>query len=174
MAPLIKSMTRKIKISYFSNAFKFIVGPLLLGAAIYLAFDEYFAWVAIFLLVVVMIFTTNYVTEINLEQKIYRDYLYFLGLDLNEEARTFDKLEKIVITKGTYSQNINTRSRSTRLDWSDYTGTLLHDGNESLNLLTRNDKEELLKGLKEFAQYLSVDVEDRTVGEPYLVDMKAL
>jgi hypothetical protein len=162
-------MRKKITIPYFPLGFK-IISPLFLGAGGYLFYTNHWFWGSVLLLFVVMIFTTNYVTEIDLVNKLYRDYLWFFSIPLNQDSGKFNKLEHIVITKGNYAQNINTRSRSTKLDWSDYTATLIMD-NARLDLLTRNSKSDLLKELKEFVQFLKVDVEDQTTNQYYWIDM---
>jgi hypothetical protein len=163
-------MIKKIKIAYFPLAFKVVMTPILFGAGIYLGLIHWL-WAIVFLLAIIMILTTNYVTEIDLHQKQYSDYLYFFSFRLNEETVKFTRLDRIIVTKGNYAQNINTRSRSTKLDWSDYTATLLVDDEVTLDLLTRNDKAVLLKGVKEFVDFLKIEVEDRTSNRPYIIDM---
>ena len=163
-------MTKKIKIPYFPKGMKY-ASPLFFGTGIYLSTIHYAIWGVLLILSGAIILTTQYVTEINLKEKSYRDYLSLLGLTLNEESKTFNTMDRIVITKGRYSQTINTRVQSRQLDWSDYTGTLILDNNDTLDLLTMNDKKELLKGLKEFTDFLKVGVEDRTTNQHYWVDM---
>ena len=167
-------MIKKIKIPYFSVAFKWVVSLLLFATAVYLAVIGYAPWIIILLALVIIILTTCYVTEIDLQQKKYRDYLFFLGFCLNEDLKKFQRLDKIVITKGNYSQNATTRSRSRQLDWSDYTGTLLVDDDGALDLLTESRKVDLIKGLKVFVEFLKIDVEDRTTNQPYLIDMEKI
>ena len=163
-------MTKKITIPYFPKGLKYAT-PLFFGTGIYLIVIRYPIWGGLLILAGVVIITTNYVTEINLKEKSYRDYLSLLGLTLNEESKKFNKIDRIVITKGNYSQTINTRAQSRQLDWSDYTGTLILDNDNTLDLLTRNSKKELIKGLKEFTDFLKVGVEDRTTSEHRWVDM---
>jgi hypothetical protein len=160
---------KRVTIPYFPLGFK-IISPLLLGAGGYLVYTNHWFWAIILVLLVVMIFTTNYVTEIDLLNKRYRDYLSLLSIPLNEDSGKFNKLDQIVVTKGSYAQNVNTRSRSTKLEWSDYTATLIMD-NGTLDLITRNSKADLLKELKEFVEFLKVDVEDRTTNHYYWIDM---
>jgi len=163
-------MTKKITIPYFTKGLKYVT-PLFFGIGIYLIFIHYPIWGVVLILAGVIVLTTNYVTEINLKDKFYRDYLSLLGLPLDVESKKFDKIDRIVITKGRYSQTINTRVQSRQLDWSDYTGTLILDNDDTLDLLTMNDKKELLKGLKEFTDFLKVGVEDRTTNQYHWVDM---
>ena len=166
-------MTKKITIPYFPKGLKYTT-PLFFVIGIYLIILHYPIWGVVLILAGAIIVTTNYVTEINLKEKSYCDYLSLLGLTLNEESKTFNTIDRIVITKGRYSQTINTRVQSRQLDWSDYTGTLILDNNESLDLLTMNDKKELLKGLKEFTDFLKVGVEDRTTNQYHWVDMSKI
>ena len=163
-------MTKKVIIPYFPKGIKYAT-PLLFAIGVYLIFISYFSWGGLLILLTLIIISTNYVTEINLEEKRYRDYLSLIGIPLNQESKSFTRAEKIVITKGSYSQTINTRVQSRQLDWTDYTGTLILD-NDTLDLLTRNNKKELIRGLKEFAAFLQVEVEDRTTSQHFLVDLK--
>ncbi|MBK5279931.1 MAG: hypothetical protein JJE09_13815 [Bacteroidia bacterium] len=166
-------MIKKITIPYFPTGLKYIT-PLLAGGGIYLIVLSYSVFGGILILVAAIILTSNYVTEIDLGKKVYSDYLSILWLPVNMEKKKFTKIDRIVITKGAYAQTINTRSRSRQLDWADYTGTLLFDQLDSLDLLTKTDRTDLLKGIKEFKDFLNVDVEDRTTSQPYWIDMNNL
>lgn len=163
-------MKKKIKVPYFPIGLKLIT-PALFGLGIYL-FSLYLFWALILITLSIMVLTTNYVTEINLKERKCRDYLSLLGFPFKNETIKFEKLDRIAITKGNHAQTVNTRSQSRQFDWSDYTGTLLFDDNGSLDLLTRNKKSELIKGLKEFAESLKVNVEDRTTRDHYWIDIK--
>ncbi|WP_276371086.1 hypothetical protein [Chryseolinea sp. H1M3-3] len=161
---------KKITIPYFPLGLKYVT-PLILGSAIYLLVIGYPIWSAVLVLIATIILTTKYVTEIDLKKKEYRDFLSFLGIPVGEERAKFNILRKIVITKDNHSQVLNTRSRSRQIDWTSFTGTLLLDENKTLDLLTKNDKTQLIKGLKEFADFLVVDVEDQTTSRHYLIDI---
>ena len=162
-------MTKKITIPYFPQGIKYVT-PLILGGAFYLASINYYSWSVILVLLIGIILTTKYVTEINLNDKKYVDYLSLLWIPLNVETKTFNRVDRIVITKGNHAQMINTRAQSRQMDWSDYTGTLITD-NSKLDLLTRNSKRELIIGIKEFAEFLNVGIEDRTSSQYYWVDL---
>ena len=162
-------MKKKIAIAYFPLGLKYAT-PLVFGAGIYLASLGHYGWCIVLILLGVVILTTNYVTEINLTDKKYNDYLSLLWIPLGEETNRFNSLDRIVVTKGNYSQMLNIRWRSRQLDWSDYTATLIMD-NGTLDLLTRNSKKELIGGLKEFAEFLNVGIEDRTSSQYYWVDL---
>jgi hypothetical protein len=162
-------MKKKITVPYFPAGLKYAT-PLPFGAGIYLLLTNHAVWGVLLILVGILVLTTNYVTEINLQEKTYNDFLSLLGLKLNNESKKFHSIDRIVISKGNYSQTLNTRWRSRQLDWADYTGTLILD-NDTLDLLTKQSKRELLKGLKEFSDFLNVSVEDRTSSESCWIDM---
>lgn len=163
-------MTKKIIIPYFPKGLKFIT-PVLFAAGAYLGFIEFPVWGVILFLLGVIILTTNYVTEIDLGGKVCHDYLSFLFIPLTKDSKQFTSLDRIVVAKGDYAQTVNTRAQSRQFDWTDYTGTLVFDDGETLDLLTRNSKKELLLGLKEFVDFLRVGVEDRSTRDFYWVDM---
>jgi hypothetical protein len=119
----------------------------------------------------IIVLTTKYVTEINLNEKRFRDYLSFLWLPLDQESKRFNTIDRIVITRERIQQKINTRVQSRQLDWFEYTATIIFDtGN--LDLLSRNNKHELIIGLTPFAGFLNVRVEDRTTSQHYWVDLE--
>ena len=164
-------MIKKITKPYFHTGLKFVT-PLFFGLGLYLFYIKLPFWGVLTMLAGLLVLTTRYVTEFNLKTLVCRDYLECLSISFDEEIKNLKYVDKIVVTKGDYSQMINTRSRSRQLDWVDYSGTLLFtDNNEPLTLITRNEKEDLLKELKEFAEYLQVTIEDRTTKQHYLVDL---
>jgi hypothetical protein len=161
---------KKISIPYFPTGIKYAT-PLLLGLGIFLWTLGYPLWTGILALLIMIILTTNYVTEIDLDKKEYRDFLSFLWIPFEEERVKFKTVDKIVITKDNHSQMLNSRSRSRQLDWSSFTGTLIVDNNKTLDLLTRTDKKELVKGLMEFVDFLKVEVEDQTTNRHFMIDI---
>lgn len=163
-------MTKKIIIPYFPRELKY-ASPLFLVGAGFLFFKGFPVWAVLVLFVTATIFATHYVTEIDLQRKQYSDFISFFGLRLSNEMCAFRNLDHIVITKGRYAQTIATRVQSRQIDWVDYTATLLVDGGKPLNLVTRNNKRELLVGVKAFADFLKVGVEDRTTRVHYWIDL---
>ncbi len=137
-------MIKNISLPYFPTGVK-LTTPLLFGGAIYFAVAGLPFWGLAAMIAGIIILTTQYITEINLLDKTYQDHLSFLWMPSNMGSKRFDTLDRIIITKGNYSQMINTRIRSGQLDWPDYTGTLISD-NGTLDLLTRNYKKELING----------------------------
>ena len=163
-------MIKKITIPYFPIGMKYAT-PVFIAAGVYLIINGIPIWGVLFLVTSALILTTNYITEIDLHGKIYKDYLSLLGLPFNNESNTFNTIDRIIITKRNYSQTINTRAQSRQMDWTDYTATLIMDNDNTLDLLTKNDKHKLLLNLKEFSTFLNVGVEDRTTHKPYFIDM---
>lgn len=161
---------KTIVIPYFPKGVKYAT-PVPLALAVYLGVIGYPVWTIILVLVTIIVLTTDYVTEINLDKKEYRDFVSFLWMPFEEEKVKFKALYKIVITKRNYSQNLNSRTRSRKIDWSSFTGTLIMDDDKSLELLSRTDKKELIRGLKEFADFLKVDVVDETTSEAFVIDV---
>ncbi len=166
-------MVKKIIIPYFHVGLKYTT-PFFIGLGIYLAIIGYSIWTAILALVALIILTTNYVTEIDFNKKEYRDFLSFLGFAFDEEKNKFKSVNKIVIVKENHSQMLNSRSRSRQLDWASFTATLILDGNKTLNLITRNNKKELVEGLLDFAKFLNVNIEDQTTGQNYMIGVRKI
>jgi hypothetical protein len=163
-------MKKKVTIPYFPTGIKYAT-PLLILVGAYLIFNNSLVWGIILVLLSAVILTTNYVTEIDLKEKKFSDYLSLLGVGMNKETRSFSRVDQIIITKGNYSQTVNTRLQSRQHDWSDYTASLIFDGEHSLDLLTKNNKRDLLIGVKEFATFLNVEVEDRTTPSHFKIDL---
>jgi len=162
------TMTKKVTTPYFPAGLRystpiFFAGPLLL--------IDHPVWAVILLLIGIIILTTHYGTEINISEKSYTDYLSFLGLKLNPETGKFQRVEKIVITKGNYAQSVRSQIQTRTMAWSDYTGTLIFTGDHTLDLLTDMNKKKLIKRLKEFAVFLKIDIEDCTTSNPYWIDL---
>lgn len=160
----------KSTISYFPLGIKLFT-PFIFGLALYLGANHYYVWSVVLIVLCLIVLTTNYVTKIDLQQRKYSDYVSMAGIKLSDETGSFQKIDRIFITKGNYTQKINTRVQSRQMDWSDYTATILFDEDNTLDLITRNDKHDLLIELKKMLASLEVDVEDRTGRENYFVDM---
>lgn len=161
---------KRIAIPYFPAGMKYVT-PLLVGCGVWLLVIGHPAWAGILALLAVIVLTTNYVTEIDLTKGNYRDFLSFLGMSLQEEHVNFTRVNRIIVTKENHKQRQHSRGRSTQLNWSSFTASLIVDDGKKLVLLTRNDKKELLRELKEFVGLLHVDVEDQTTNHSFVIDM---
>lgn len=162
-------MTKKIVTPYFPTGMKFVAG-LVFIVGLYLTFGHHPILGVVIMAACALAVTINYVTEIDLDKKYYSDYLSIAGIKMKEESKTFSTLHQVIITKGNYSQKIQTRVQSRQMDWSDYTATLLFD-DDRLDILTRGKKRELLIEIKPLVEFLNVGVEDRCSREPYWIDM---
>ncbi|HYG20472.1 MAG TPA: hypothetical protein VD816_16145 [Ohtaekwangia sp.] len=162
-------MSKKVTTPYFPQSLKYST-PLIFIAGLYLLWDHP-VWGTLLLLLGVVILTTHYATAINLTTKTYTDYLFLLGMKLNAESGKFQRLNKIVITKGTFTQTANTIIRSRTFEYTDFTGTLIFWGDHKLELLTDIRKKTLIRRLKPFAKFLDVGIEDRTTPNPYWIDI---
>jgi hypothetical protein len=154
-------VSHTISIHYFPNPLRYIAIASL-SAVAYLIYIRHWKWGIVLALLILFIFTAKYVTIIDLDRKRFVDAFSFFGVNLENEVQNFTTLNKIVISKGNYSQKANTRSRDRQVNWSDYTGTLIYDGNKPLDLLTRNDKKELVDALRIYATALKIDIVDES------------
>lgn len=161
-------MKKRIITAYFPVGLKYCTPLLFVGALLLM---DHPVWAVILVLAGIIILTTHYGTEIDLEEKTYQDHTSFLWIKFNPETGQFKQVEKIVITKGNYAQAVRTRVQSRTMAWSDYTGTLIFAEDHTLDLLTDTDKKVLIKKLKEFAVFLSIQVEDHTSSEPYWINL---
>lgn len=161
---------KKITIPYFPMGLK-IASPVLALAGIWLVVQSHPVWGTLLVLLCIIILTTRYVTEIDLQKKVCRDYLSVVGVAFDKEEKRFNAADRILITKGNYAQRANTIVQSRTVNWTDYTGTLVFDNDDSLDLLTHTSKRDLILGLKEFATFLNVGIEDRSTSHHYWVDI---
>jgi len=156
-------MTKKIVIPYFPKGMKWST-PLLFGLAVFLSIKGLIVIGVLLILFIILILTSNYVTEISMEQKRYWDYLSMMGIKLNVETTSFTYLDRIIVTKGNHAQRVNSRLQSRTMQWTSYTATLLFDHQKTLDLITVMDKRELIEELHAFAAFLNVPIEDRSKG----------
>lgn len=162
-------MTKKIVIPYFPKGMKWST-PVLFGLAVFLSIKGLIVVGVLIIPVILLILTTNYVTEISMEQKRYWDYISLLGIKWNVETTSFTYLNRIIVTKENNAKRVNSRLQSRTMQWTSFTATLLFDHQKTLDIITLTDKRELMEGLQAFAAFLQVPVEDRTtsIGNSYL------
>ena len=155
-------MTKKIVIPYFPKGMKYCT-PAFFGLAVFLSIKGLIVIGVLLVLFIILILTTNNVTEISMEQKRYWDYISMMGVKLNVETTSFSYLDRIIVTKSNQISRVNSRIQSRTLQWNEYTATLLFDHQKTLDLITLTDKRELMQGLQAFAAFLQVPIEDRTI-----------
>ena len=81
----------------------------------------------IMLLVGIIIISTAYKIEIAPQEKFINEYLWFLGIKLQQEKYSFDNLAYFYITKSRYSQQLNMGPASSTARGVIYTGFLKSD-----------------------------------------------
>jgi hypothetical protein len=123
----------------------------------------YWIVAVIIVLITIFILTAQFTTVIDTGRKEFIDAFSFYGMSVGKERKQFRELNKIVITKGQYKQNINTRSQSRTLRWTDYTATLIYDNGRILDLVTREDKSDVIVFAKLYSTALGIGIEDRSI-----------
>lgn len=154
-------MTHTITLYYFPKELRYAT-PVFFIVALFLVYPGY--WIAGLIIAVISVFilTAKYITIIDLQRKQFLDAFGFYWINFVKERKAFRQLERIVITKERYEQNLTSRARSTTMRWSEYTATLVYDDNQKLELVTREDKGDVLEFVKVYSRSLNVAVEDLT------------
>jgi hypothetical protein len=160
----------KLRTFYFPLFFVY-TSPLVLAGGIFLIVAGHQFWGIVLAILALLFSTTHYATIIDRGKRWFEDYLFVGGLRLNGESGQFSSPEMIVITRGDYAYKAATRSRDRSVQFNDYSATLLFSGGGQLDLLTESAKKELLQKIKPLAAYLEVQVEDRSVRDPFLIDL---
>lgn len=131
----------------------FILGGLLVAIA-----AKIFLGIVI-ILAGITILTTHYRLEIDFESKRYRDYVWFLGLK-NGKPEKFEKIEYLFINQSRLSQNLNSRISTRAITKDVFNGYLKLDGEETIHLLSKENKAALVQRLNKIADLLKVKVID--------------
>lgn len=153
--------------SYFPETIRF-VSMLLLLAGLFFIFVNLIA-AAILLVPGIIILTTSYRLEIDFENKVYRDYVWFLGLKNGKTAR-FENIEYLFIKKSKISQNLNSRISTRTITKDTFDGYLKFNEAEKIHLLTKDSKSALVGRLKHIAQLLQLKIVDYSVDEPVVLN----
>ena len=112
-----------------------------------------------------VIFTTHYRLSIDLDNKIYHDYLWILGLRNGEKGK-FNALEYVFIKKSNVTQTMRLRVASSTIRKEVFDGYLKFSEHDKIHLLTMDSKEGLIKNLKSISARLKVRIIDYSEGEP--------
>lgn len=168
-------MTKKIKVEYFPRMLV-LVTPSALFLGGYFYYSNYPLTGLIIgllgLLTGILTLTTFYVTEFDFEKHIYRDYFSMLGLWLNYKKKEFKNAEKLVIIRGRHQHTVRFPGAQPYLvNWNEFTAILLLDDDE-LELMTKKSKRKLIRDIRGIADFFKIDIEDKSVKDPYLIDLK--
>lgn len=112
----------------------------------------------------VLIFTTHYRLMIDLDRRVYRDYVWIMGIKHGKMA-SFEKIEYLFMKKSRTVQNMYARVYTTSLQKDVYDAYLRFSETEKLHLVTRESKRLLVKQVESLAAQLGVQVIDYTNGE---------
>jgi hypothetical protein len=111
-----------------------------------------------------LIFTTHYRLMIDLDQRVYHDYVWIMGMKHGKPA-SFEKIDYLFIKKSHTVQNMYARVYTTTLRKDVYDAYLRFSETKKIHLVTRESKHRLVKQVKSLAAQLGVEVIDYTDGE---------
>jgi hypothetical protein len=102
-------------------------------------------------------------TEVNITNKTFREYTSFLFIKTGK-FQVYPELEKIYITKSKQSQQVFTAhtTHSSVFENVVYNAYLKFTSGEKVHLMSRKDKDKLMKVLHPLSQKLSLDVVDHS------------
>jgi hypothetical protein len=166
-------MRKKLNSPYFPQELKY-GSVLFLVGGIYLAITGHLVWGPGLIVLGLILFSTEYVTEFDVQSRRITDYLSCCWLRFNKDEIRYGAIDKIIIVKSTFAQTINTRVQSRQMDWKEFTARILFDQNDPFDLLTKRTKHDLLLAIKELTLFLKVDVEDLTTSQPYFIDVSRI
>lgn len=155
-------MRHTIRLYYFPQGLRYAT-PVFFLLAIYIGFVGYLVAPVIIVIVSIFMATAQYVTIIDTDRREFLDAFGFYGINFVSERRRYHQLDRIIITKAKYEQNLNSRARSTTMRWTEYSATLIYDGGQKLDLVSREDKVDVIEFAKVYAQSLKVAIEDISI-----------
>ncbi|MEO1053109.1 MAG: hypothetical protein AAFX87_20915 [Bacteroidota bacterium] len=161
-------MIHKVSTPYFARALQFVSPVLIIFGGYQLWLASYILGAILILLGLVLI-TTRYITAIDIKKKQIEDYLEVLTFKANHEVFKFSNIEKIIITKEDKSYRDGSLSRDRVVTFDQLTGTLVYDGGQTFELLTKLDRDALIDKMREFAKFLNTYIEDHTTGKPIII-----
>ena len=148
--------------SYFPSGVIFAGGVLLSAGFLVAAANANITVCIVLLLIGVILTTTHYRLEINQQARQYKDYVWFLGFK-NGQSERFESLDYIFIKQKKVSKNLNSRISSRTMITDAFDGYLKVDGNETIHLLTLENKKAITQRLNRIAEKLQLKVVDYSV-----------
>lgn len=109
--------------------------------------------------------TTHYGLAIDLANKSYHDYIWFLGFRTGEKGK-FNTIEYIFIKESNVSQTMQLRGAATTIRKEVYDGYLKFSDQEKLHLQTLDSKTSLIKKMKSISGKLKTKLIDYSGGQP--------
>lgn len=158
-----------LKTSAYFSGMIMIAGAALVLMSVIVFFVK--LWLALFLFMCgIVIFTTHYRLRVDLDKKVFFDYVWILGIKSGEHG-AFDHIEYIFIKKSNVSQTMNHRAGSTVLRKEVYDGYLKFSDVNKIHLASRDSKKDLVKQLQPLAMQLNVRMIDHTEGQAFEIRM---
>ena len=154
--------------AYFPGSIIFF-GVLILLTGIFMAKIHVLATLPFFL-VSFIIFTTYNGLELDVHRKVYRQYVWLLGLKWGERE-AFETIQYIFIKRNMVSQTIHSRITSSTIHLEMYDGVLRFSEKDKIKLATSRNKEDLLKKIKPLARKLQLNILDYSEGTPIVIPM---
>lgn len=145
-----------------------ILGIVLAVAGAVLIVSTNFIPAVICIMSGVIVLTTSYRLEIDLENKTYKDYVWFLGMKNGKTAR-YENIQYLFIKKSKISQQLNSRVSSTTITKDAFNAYLKFSEEEKIHLLTSESKTVLVKKLRNIANMLQVKIVDYSTDEPVVI-----
>ncbi len=143
---------------YFSEALKWIVTIGNTLVCTYLIVKTSYVWISFFLaLASVIVFTTKYLLEVDMSQKVITDSFQVLWITTKKETLQYHELTCIRLDKQRYVYTANSRARSAQTDFNEYIGTLEYDGS-SIELVRKVSYRPFAEEMKRIAAELQIPI----------------
>jgi hypothetical protein len=144
---------------YFYGGF-IVAGVIILVFGILLLFVN--IWVGISLLITgIVITSTHYRLRIDFDNKLYRDYVWFLGMSIGPSNR-FDQIEYFYIKSGRQSRTMQLRVARTTAHTVVFDGFLKFSEANKVHVVTKESRQSLINKLTPMATALNVRIVDYT------------
>lgn len=147
---------------FFPWIIKFL-GLVLVCSAVVVVFFHFLLGLAL-LIGGVVIFTTHYRLTIDLHQRVYRDYVWIIGIKHGKIA-SFENIDYLFIKKSRTVQHMYVGVNTTSVRKDVYNAYLRFSETQKIHLVTRESKRLLVKQVKTLAAQLGVQVIDYSNGE---------
>ena len=118
-----------------------------------------------FLFISLIIFTTHHRLQVDFKNKVYRQYVWLLGLKRGEKV-SFETIEYVFVKKNKVQQSMHSRVSTTTVHSEVYEGFLRFSEKDKIHLITSSKKGPLVKKLITIAGQLNVQILDYSEGTP--------
>ncbi|CAN5269055.1 hypothetical protein BH23BAC1_BH23BAC1_37440 [soil metagenome] len=117
----------------------------------------------IIILISLVIFTGHYGLEIDFTNKTFMSYASFLGIK-SGKRKTFDAVEKIFINSRNIRETLHSRSNySGNFRYIEYKSFLKFSNGRKIGLISRKNKDKLLKQIRNIAKDLKAEIVDFSI-----------